>query len=510
MERPEESPESGKPSPKKFKVAKIRFQGNTIIPTGELEKMARPFEGTLSSLVDLRRLTKSIRELYQARGYILAHVAIPKQRIKQGVLSIVISEGRFGKIEVEGNRFYSSRFIKKFFEPAMVGGIVRELPVHRSLLLLNEFSDLSVKTLFVAGQEKGTADVLLKVKDSRPVHLSIDYNDYGNRYVGWHRAGIGLWCGNVFMDGDEAFARITWPFPSVSEPFQQGSYTMPVGHKGDKVGISYANSAITLGNELQVLDSRGKAQIFGLTFQHPLVRKITDTVNLSAGLVGKTVQNYFFGDVLVSQDDLRLLTLGCDGSVLRGKNRTIFSAVATQGLGTLFGGKESGAKFPDGMLRASRVGAGNELTKFNTEVYQVRSLSKGKFLLLHGTAQVASQPLPSAEQYGLGGPDSVRGFIQSECLGDQGYTLSAEYRQGVYDSRNVHLQFVGFFDHGYASVLKPAVGEKENRTMNGIGMGGRASVGRTLTMRLDMGFPVGDENIDNLKPVVYGQMTNRW
>jgi len=510
VERPEAAAEGAKPSVKKFQVSKIRFDGNSVISTAELEALARPYEGVLTTLSELRQLTKKIRDIYQSRGYILARAGIPKQKLKQGVVLIVISEGRFGKVKVEGNRFYTSRFIQKFFGPALKGGLVREGPVHRSLLLLNEFSDLTVKTLFQAGEQPGTSDVVLKIKDARPLHVSLEYNDYGNRYVGWHRAGIGFWGGNVFTDGDEFFARIMWPFPSKSDPFGQATYTVPVGHKGNKVGFSYANSAITLGSDLTILDSRGMAEIFGLTFQHPLVRKITDTINLTAGLVGKTVQNYFFGNTLVSQDDLRLLTLGCDGSILRGKGRTIFSVSGTQGLGTLFGGVMSGATFADGTSRNSRMGAGNELTKGNTEVFHIRSLAKGKFLLLHGTAQVASQPLPVSEQLGLGGPDSVRGYIQSEFLGDEGYTLSAEYRQGVYDSKNAHVQLVGFFDHGYASLMKPMVGEKGHRKMEGVGVGSRASLGRHLNLRLDLGFPLEGDNIHAVNPVIYGQMTSRW
>lgn len=41
--------------------------------------------------------------------------------------------------------------------------------------------------------------------------------------------------------------------------------------------------------------------------------------------------------------------------------------------------------------------------------------------------QVASAPLMVPEQFALGGPDSVRGYQQSEFLGDYGYALASEF-----------------------------------------------------------------------------------
>ena len=511
-----EAPAESEPEPakakkvRKFRVKKIRFEGNRIFGAEELGPLAATVEGKEISLADLKQLTRKIRELYQSRGYVLARAVIPPQKTKSGEVRIVISEGRYGQLKVQGNKYYSDRFVRRFFRSAYREGTVRAAPVHRSLLLLNEYTDLTVKSLFVAGKEKGTADVILQVKDRNPVHLTLDYNNYGTVFAGRHRFGVGISRANNVFDGDEFFVRTTKPHPTEGDPFWQGGYSVPVNGRGDKVALSYANSAVLLGGDLQVLDIRGSAEVIGITYQHPQVRKIAESQNWMAGLVGKTVKNFLFGDQQASQDDLRILQLGVDGNILRGKGRTLYSAVCFQGLGDLFGGVRSGAKWPDGTNRSSRIGSGNDFTRSNVDIYHIRSLNKKSFMLFHGAGQIASDPLPVSEQFALGGPDSVRGYIQSEFLGDEGYTLSAEFRRSIFDSTQNHVQAAAFFDHGKATLRKPLTGEIPNKEFNGVGIGARASLFNHLTLRLDVAWPLEGDNMDGTSPVLYAQASSRW
>jgi hemolysin activation/secretion protein len=182
----------------------------------------------------------------------------------------------------------------------------------------------------------------------------------------------------------------------------------------------------------------------------------------------------------------------------------------TQGLGTILGGVKTGAKFASGVSRASRLGAGNDFTRFNTDIFYIHSIKKGRYLLLHGTGQLSSAPLPVSEQFGLGGSDSVRGYSQSEYLGDDGYLTSAELRESVFDRKSTHVQLLAFFDHGRAKLQSPLLTERPHRTMDGTGVGARASLGRHLTLRVDLGFPLSGDNVERERPYIYGQLSSRW
>lgn len=493
--------------PLRFEISRIVFEGNTVVTTPELEALARPYENRPVTIPELKGLTRAIKALYQKRGYLLARAAIPPQKLRPGgQVRVHVSEGRFGRVEVEGNRHYATRFIRRFFGRAMRGGLVEEARTQRSLILMGELPDLSVRSLFLPGSEPGTSDVSLRVHDRQPFHFGVDYNNFGSPLVGRNRAGLALWTGNLLAQGDELTARYTELFPSESDPLLQAGYSIPVGTDGNRVTYSFARAVTAVSGDLAELDIRGAAEIHALTWQRPLVRELARAVNVSGGLVFKTVENFVLGTTRVSKDDLRMLTFGLDTNVVADRTRTLASVQMTQGLGEWFAGN------PQGDAESSRAGSGNEFARWNVELFHVRDLGRGRFFIGRFSGQVASDPMAVSEQFALGGPDSVRGYIQSDFLGDNGYTTALEYRENLYTSPNRKLNVQGavFLDHGDANLRRPQLGEVEQRSFTGAGAGLRAGIGRTSSVRVDVGFPLTDRNSLDDDPILYAQTVSRW
>lgn len=500
-------PKTTAAAPFEFKISRIRFEGVKVMPRAELDAIARPIEFSKVSLAKLKAFTAAVRKLYQDRGYILARAAVPPQKLKAGGdVRVVISEGVYGEVKVEGNTRYTERFVRRQFSPALRRGVVEESTLQRQLLLLNEYPDLSVRSLFLPGNQPGTSDVVLRVHDRTPFHFGLDYNNYGSPLVGRNRAGLAVWLGDFAFEGDELTARYTEPFPSDSDPLIQGGYSVPVTRSGNRVAYAYSSAATTVGGDLAVLDIRGDAKIHALTWTRPMLRDLSRSANVSAGFVFKDVSNFVLGTTRVSRDNLRELTVSLDSNFVVGKARTLSSLVITQGLGDLFGGNRQGDP------ESSRVGSGNEFTKWNAEVYHVRDLGHSRFFLGRFSGQVSSDPLAVSEQFALGGPDSVRGYLQSDFLGDSGISTSLELRQLVFSSkdRKLNVQAAAFVDHGDAKLMRPQAGEVGSRSFTGVGAGMRASVGRTSTVRADVGFPLTDKNSLNKDAILYAQLVNRW
>lgn len=494
-------------TPAGFRIASILFEGYTVVPLADLKEVSKPYENRKITLPELKRLTADVRNLYQKRGFILARAAIPPQKLKSGGnVRVVISEGRYGEIQVEGNKYYSTKFIKDFFARATTGQIVQESSLQRTLLLFNELPDLQVRSLFVPGAKPGTSDVALRIHDRAPFHYGFDYNNYGSPLVGRNRAGLALWLGNLVKEADELTLRYTEPFPSDSDPLLQGSYSTYLGNDGNKVTYGYSAAQTQVSGVLAQLGIRGAAEIHALTWSRPIMRTLSKSMNVAAGFVFKTVENFVLDNTRVSKDDLRELTVSVDVNQVKGKTRTLASALITQGLGEAFAGNKNGD------VESSRVGSGNEFSKLNGELFHVRDIGNKQFLLMRFSGQVASDPLTVSEQFALGGPDSVRGYLQSDFLGDHGFTTSLEYRKGIFTSQNrkIGVQAAAFVDFGHASLENPQVGEVESRTFMGIGAGLRASVGRTTSLRLDVGFPEMDQNSQNKSQILYAQMVSRW
>lgn len=472
------------PTGPSFQVDKIVFVGNTAISTNRLSRVAASYEHKKLTLQDLKALALKVNDIYRVEGYFLAQAVIPAQSMERNEIKVLVFEGPVGEVQIEGNKHYARRFIRRFFEPAIRSGLIRQGPLHRSLLLLNDFLDLEVQSIFQKGKKPGTADVVLKVKDTWPVHVSLTYNNFGRRLSGQNRAGVGLQTGNNLVWGDSLYLGIIDSFPSDGKPLNQLSYLMPVGRAGNLLAFQYSTSATTVGGDFEILDIRGDADVYELNLQHPIVRRIDESTTLTTGLSVKTMRNKIFGDILTSQDDLRMLTFGFSGWRFEKGGRFIHSSVLTQGLGTALGGQPNGHPF------SSRVGAGNSFTMLSTTFIRTFQQGKSHILVTRFGGQVSTRPLVSAEMLGIGGSQSVRGYLQSEFLGDDGYTVSLEHLSVLDPAIGIRPQVAFFLDHGQAFVKRPQPGEKESLSLTGIGTGLRLGWGKSNSLSVDLGFPL--------------------
>ena len=71
-------------------------------------------------------------------------------------------------------------------------------------------------------------------------------------------------------------------------------------------------------------------------------------------------------------------------------------------------------------------------------------------MILRGTAQMASDPLPSLEQFSIGGMNTVRGYRENQLVRDMGYLASLELRIPIpiWNERRKALTLAPFVDFG--------------------------------------------------------------
>ena len=104
------------------------------------------------------------------------------------------------------------------------------------------------------------------------------------------------------------------------------------------------------------------------------------------------------------------------------------------------------------------------------------------------SAQYSKDALVSGEQYGIGGPDTVRGYALRELAKDKGnavqlelYTPDMASRVGLSDS--LHVRFLAFYDYGSVENNDTQPADKDSIASTGAGL--RLSYGKTLSLRLD-------------------------
>lgn len=403
--------------PRRILVRSIVVEGNTRLPEEEVRALVAPYEGKELSLAELKEVATALSQTYEDRGFFLTRALVPAQDFLDGQVRIAVLEGTISKITVEGEDRYDEEFIADHFAGVLDAEGFDGPAFQRSVLLLNEYPNLTTQAFFKAGSEPGKVEVTLKCTEDSPVHVGLDYNNFGNASVGEHRAGLTLDVGPLLGRGDLLTLRTAYGFPEGGTSFYQARWMVPVDSDGTRVGFEFDSGAFSVGDVLQALDVRGRATTYSLQFSRALDRSFIFSSDLFGDLTYKDVQNTVLGTPF-SQDHYGVLRLGYNADWRNVDGRSVLRGTLGQGLGGT----------PRFSPLASRVGASGTFTKLNLDAVRIQTLTGGLYAVFRGTGQLSSDPLLIPEQFAIGGPDSVRGYPLAEVLGDNGYSVSAELR----------------------------------------------------------------------------------
>jgi hemolysin activation/secretion protein len=145
----------------------------------------------------------------------------------------------------------------------------------------------------------------------------------------------------------------------------------------------------------------------------------------------------------------------------------------------------------DAAFEASRTGADASYRilrgGFN-HVYQFRSEWQAR---VAANGQYTNDVLVSGEQYGIGGPDSVRGYLLREVANDRGYSTQAElytpdFARGIGFSDSFRMRMLAFFDYGGVRRNDPLPGEEASARLKSAGVGIRFGYKKSLAVRFDV------------------------
>lgn len=487
-----------------FLVKQITVTGNQAVKTEDLARIVQAYEGKRLTLTDLQKVAGLITEEYQKRGYVIAKAYVPEQEITDGIVRIGVLEGTIGEVRVEGShKYYSTQFIKKHFDPIMKEKALNQSTLERALLVLNEYPRLNVQATLQAGKDPGTTDIVVKAENTIPIHLTVDYNNFGSKYTSRDRFGAQVDIGNVIKEGAVLSARgITGDTPS-DMLLWRASYSIPLNTLGTRLAAYYAKGDYDVGEDLALLGMKGKSESFGISLSHPFIKKRLMSLTAEAGFDWKDTKQYLLHET-TSHDKIRSLRGGATFEQTGVDGRTYASAFFTAGLGHTLGGMENNDPY------ASRQGADNNFARFNFDVIRLQKFTPSLFLIVKGSAQLSLNKLVSSEQFYIGGADSVRGYGPGEFYGDDGYTATAELRVAPLANKE-KFQLAFFVDNGFVSLQSPPAGVRKTQSLTGGGGGIRLVLPYEINIRADLGIPLDpNKSADGKTSMVYLQALKRF
>ncbi len=495
---------------KEFFVKEIRVEGATVIPVSQLRPFAAKYENQMVNLVKLRAAARDITQYYRLKGFVTSRAFIPPQKIENQVVVIRVLEGKLGKATVMGNVFFSSDRILQYLTMAP-GEVLKFVKLQGDMLRLNRNPDREVRAVLIPGGIPETTDVVLTVKDKFPVHVAHVFDNHGTRLSGRLRQGVQLRHNNLLGFDDQLFSTtlISEHGDFVGEGF---SYALPLSPVGGRLIVSYSYTDVELGKELRPLDVKGGGNIWSMDYLHPIVDNANWTLDMEAGFDFKELWSTVNGQDN-SRDHLRVAHFGPNMMVRDAWGSTSFKNDFVFGIPSFLGGN---VKVDS---RSNTPGAGGQFFKNELEVDRVQSFFWESVIIARFQAQLTQYRLVSAEQFAMGGYDTVRGYGQLDSLGDYGFLQSTEWRIPPYfipkdfkipgTKRNFWetVQFLAFADLAKTYLRGAVPPQDASKWLIGVGGGMRINFMDKISAQLDWGIPIGDTPEDGRETRLHFSLT---
>ena len=477
-----------------FVVNRIELEGNTLFSEEDLAPFIDLGDSLRVTLGILNLMASEITNHYVKAGYILTKAFIPAQKVRDGVVKILVVEGRLEDIEVIGNERTSTESILDRMQPVRDEKILREQTLARALLQMNDALGFEAKSVLKPGSLLGTTDLVLKIKETRPYSISLDVDNFGSRFTGEQRFGVTAQLGNIFALGDRFSMRVVKS--NGDQLFLNPSFTFPINNMGTEVGFSFIYSDFVLGENLVLLEAQGESALYILHVTHPFHRSRRAEFYITLGGEYREFSNSdLFGPT--SDDQLAGVFLTAGGFFSDPlQARTYYALRLQQGF------TEGDLNDP---LNSRFMGNGEVfIASLTFKRYQAAFIAKSYFIF-RGNFQWAGDRVLSADQFAIGGFGTVRGYPLAEFAEDNGLAVSMEYvvpfpfKIALTDNPKMKtldqlLSFFGFIDHARVYVIDPQPGERA-RQITGVGFGVRVNIPAlspaypSLSISASVGFP---------------------
>lgn len=472
-------------------VKTFKFSHNSVFEDEVLLSKIADYQDKELNLKELQEAAAIITRHYREQGYFVARAYIPAQTMEEETLEIAVLEGRHGKFELDNNSHVKDKTALGFLNYLQPGDLVSTQGLERQLLLIDDLSGAKVTSADVfPGENTGESDFKVGLAKTKKYVGYATLDNYGTRYTGEHRLGVGFNINSLTGIGD------TLSFSgSISQTTDLKSlgvnYSRPLGYRGWTGGVGVSSTDYELA-KLEGFEVLGTSLGLNAFASYPLIKshsitrtvraatsiqKMEDTMGFEEAKETAEKKNINLVVSLSEQRPTRLFSL--PGSFLGSLSYTLGSLSLDNDI----------AKVAD--LLPKTEGFYNKLTL---------DLGHQQYLARKWTLQTSARlqqnlgdNLDGSEKISVAGSNGVRAYEDSELSGDSGYSLSLDLIYSLPQFQAYAHNVSVFLDH--ASVkrnTKTFNEEKNTRTLNAVGLGYAFNY-KSFDLKATYGFGFGSE-----------------
>jgi hemolysin activation/secretion protein len=488
------------PEPR-FDIDEYRVEGADNLPQIEVESAVYPFLGPNKGAQDVEKARAAVEKAYHDKGLQTVSVAVPQQDAQRGFVVLKVTENKVGRLRVKGSRYFDLDNIKTGAPSLKEGALPNFQDVTKDIVALNRWPDRRITPALRAGVAPGTVDVDLNVEDTLPLHGSVELNNKQSPSTTPLRTSISMRYDDLWQLGHS----MTWtyqfaPMNPKDATVVSGSYLARTEIDWLSVlvyGLTSDSSVATVGGANVV----GPGQVVGGRAVITLPSKGDLFQTLSLGVDYKDFkQTLKLGSDAFSSPVTYVPLVGTYGATWQGEGRlTQLNATITAGLRGIGSSRDE--------FDAKRFDATASFITLHADISHTQDFAEGFQLYAKLQGQAADQPLISSEQFSLGGQDTVRGYLESEVLGDYGVAGTLELRtpnlaqyleqklpnpvgEAIKYNAFDDMRLFAFVDGGNARIHKPLVDQESHFDLASYGVGMRMKTLRYLNSIVFVGVPL--------------------
>jgi hemolysin activation/secretion protein len=377
--------------------------------------------------------------------------------------------------------------------------------------------------LLRSGQDEGTVDAVLRVVDEKPDKFSVTVDNSGSPSTGRLRVGFGYQNANV-TGHDDALSGVyvTAPYsdhldetnrpdrysviPSRKVQIFGLGYRVPLYQLGDSLDFTFGYSNVNSGTVANIFSITGSGTVAGARYTWNLQKLENYEHRLLFSLDWRTYDNKGIratGEGSTAAQLIPDVTVHPWGITYAGTYRQQdMESGGSLGFFKNIGGGNDGSSedFCKANLRVNGDFCANssyEIWKWSFYVSQTLPGDfQGRFAM---NGQRTKDMLVPGEQFGIGGADSVRGFLEREISDDSGYRGTVEIYSPDFGNKTwveaSRMRALVFFDWGHVVKNRPLPSETFSQSISSWGLGLRVAQGTNMAFRIDYAFVLDPNDV---------------
>jgi hemolysin activation/secretion protein len=547
--------------PQAWKVGKIETvtgeKDNDRLATGVAERAAKEV-----SAPDSASLPKALEDWLRSEGFYLCH-AVPVATDKTAkTVDFKINWGHIRNVQIgfremswfgkkpdggeakpDGRWFSKEQIRYRYLREVASSNIFNYNTLYDRFYQMNSHPDLTAKIKLALPENSGdysdearALDVDVEVDERMPLHFVLDVDNNGTD-------ASENWMGRLtaqYLNLTKHDDVLTFNYQNSLVDIEAlgglaGSYYLPhtFGTTRDFGATLYGGwTDVDSEDVVEGIDVVGSGWFGGFQESATLLDLASRSLRLSVGVVRRYVKDH----LEVDSDEGHYRLEANEVTVMPFSLAAMYSEKKPDGLNGLnFATVEVLYNWGDFMgtsdeeeMELQRTGAEADYLIVRAQLARLQMLAFGgqttgvPMLFAKASGQWAGCPLIPAEEMGLGGAGSVRGYATREYLGDHGIAGTLELRSPIalgFFTRKIpawcgqtttpakaaaaaaetpvdRLQLVLFADAGYIKIEDPLPGEEEDKTLYSVGVGGRLALDEHFQVTCDVGFPL-EETADS-------------